>query len=61
MTKYKGIIDDDLLYAAIHIIPLVIFKSFQILINYPNYKTCECLLFVFQIPICYTCDIDTEL
>jgi len=40
MIKYKGVIDDDLLYAAVHIIPLVIFKSFQILINYPNYKTC---------------------
>ena len=62
MQLHAGNLDDDLVYAAQHIIPLVIFKSFQIYLNYPNtYKIADCLLFVFQIPVCYVADSPVDL
>jgi hypothetical protein len=33
---------------------MIIFKSFQILLNFKDYKVVNSLIFIFSIPICYT-------
>ena len=60
--KNAEIVVDPYLYEeACTTIPIIIFKSFEILINYPTeYKLVPALLDVFMIPLCYLSPIDAR-
>ena len=51
-----GILNEDVLFAVNNIIPKIIFKSMQILINYKDhkdFKVVNCFAYFLSIPICY--------
>ncbi|CAL6010082.1 Hypothetical_protein [Hexamita inflata] len=53
----KDVVDVDLYKAAKDIIPLVIYKSLQILVNYEDsFQITSGLLFCFLVPICHVGD-----
>jgi len=61
IKQAKNVADPYLYEEACTTIPIIIFKSFEILINYPTeYKIVPALCDVFVIPLCYLSTIDAR-
>ncbi|CAL6077450.1 Hypothetical_protein [Hexamita inflata] len=59
LQDYASVLDPNFITATNTIIPLIIYKSFQIIINYPEqYKVVNSLIFIYEIPICYLTEDD---
>ncbi|CAL6037632.1 Hypothetical_protein [Hexamita inflata] len=59
LQDYTSVLDPNFITATNTIIPLIIYKSFQIIINYPEqYKVVNSLIFIYEIPICYLTEDD---
>ncbi|CAL6101139.1 Hypothetical_protein [Hexamita inflata] len=59
LQDYASVLDSNFITATNNIIPQIIYKSFQIFINYPSqYKVVNSLVFIYEIPICYLTEED---
>ncbi|CAL6067704.1 Hypothetical_protein [Hexamita inflata] len=59
LQEYASVLDPNFITATNTIIPLMIYKSFQIIVNYPEqYKVVNSLAFIYEIPICYLTEDD---
>ena len=55
MTNIKGVITSEIREVFLNVIPLIIFKSFQIMNSFPvsTFKKVKCFVFNHLIQICY--------
>ncbi|CAL6096784.1 Hypothetical_protein [Hexamita inflata] len=62
IEKHSAVINNYLYTASQTIIPRIIYKSFQILINYPQqYKVINACAYIFQLPLCYLIDEERDI
>ena len=58
LRLFAGLLNSTGFEAFQKFIPRLIYKSFQILNTYEDYKVIDCIIFNFIIPVCYVSEFE---